>query len=100
MPLAGTQFGDGLSSALDKIKTLLPSKALAYFRSLDERLFVKSMPGHDYSAQDKEIRIINQAIAESRVLKVRYHSAHSGHDYQWRVQPYGGVLFGMSYCHV
>ena len=28
-PLAGTQFGDGLSSALDKIKTLLPSKALA-----------------------------------------------------------------------
>lgn len=98
-PLAGTQFGDGLSSALDKIKTLLPSKALAYFRSLDERLFVKSMPGHDYSAQDKEIRIVNQAIAESRALKVRYHSAHSGRDYEWRVHPYGIVVFGMSlYC--
>jgi len=68
-PLLGTQFGDGFSSALDKIKTMLPSKALAYFRSLDERRFVKSMPGHDYSAQDKEIRVINQAIAESRVLR-------------------------------
>jgi len=98
-PLAGTQFGDGLSSALDKIKTMLPSKALTYFRSLDERLFVKSMPGHDYSAQDKEIRTINQAVAESRVLKVRYRSAHSGNIYEWRLEPYGIVLFGMSlYC--
>lgn len=98
-PLVGTQFGDGLSSALDKIKTLLPSKALAYFRSLDERLFVKSMPGHDYSAQDKEIRIVNQAIAESRILKVRYRSAHSGSIHEWRLHPYGIVLFGMSlYC--
>jgi len=98
-PLLGTQFGDGLSSALDKIKTMLPSKALAYFRSLDERLFVKSMPGHDYSAQDKEIRIINQAIAESRVLNVRYRSAHSGNVHEWRLEPYGIVLFGMSlYC--
>ncbi len=98
-PLAGTQFGDGLGSALEKIKTILPQKALVHFRGLDERLFVKSMPGHDYSAQDKEIRIINQAIKDSRVLKVRYHSAHSGRDYEWRVHPYGIVLFGMSlYC--
>jgi predicted DNA-binding transcriptional regulator YafY len=98
-PLAGTQFGDGLGSALEKIKTILPQKALTHFRGLDERLFVKSMPGHDYSAQDKEIRIINQAIKDSRVLNVRYHSAHSGRDYQWRVHPYGIVLFGMSlYC--
>ena len=60
---------------------------------------MKSLPGHDYSAQDKEIRIINQAIAESRVLKVRYHWAHSGREYEWRVHPYGIVLFGMSlYC--
>ena len=98
-PLLGTQFGDGLSSALDKIKTTLPSKALAYFRSLDERLVVKSMPGHDYSTQDKDIRIINQAITEGRVLKVSYKSAHSGETHEWRLHPYGIVLFGMGlYC--
>lgn len=98
-PLAGTQFGDGLATALHKIRTLLPSKALAYFRSLDDRLFVKTLPGHDYSDQDDDIRTINRAIAEGRALDLRYHSAHSGRDYQWRVHPYGIVLFGMSlYC--
>jgi len=98
-PLAGTQFGDGLFSALDKIKTLLPDKALLHFLRLDEQLFVKSMPGHDYSDQDKEIRIINKAIADSRVLKVSYHSASSDRTYEWQMHPYGIVLFDMSlYC--
>jgi predicted DNA-binding transcriptional regulator YafY len=98
-PLAGTQFGDGLATALGKIKALLPDRALLHFHSLDERLFVKSMPGHDYSGQDEQIRTINQAAADCRVLRVNYHSAHSGRDYEWSFHPYGFVLFGLSlYC--
>ena len=98
-PLAGTQFGDGLATALDKIKAFLPARALNYFDDLDENLLVKVVARHDYSGQDKEIRIINQAMAEGRVLKVRYQSASKGRAIDTRFHPYGLVFFGMNlYC--
>jgi len=31
LPLAGTQFGDGLQTAIQKIRALLPARALTYF---------------------------------------------------------------------
>ena len=95
-PLAGTQFGDGLSSAIDKIKASLPGKALEHFGSLDEKLLVKSMPVHDYSSQDKEIRVINQAVADNCIVRIRYKSASTGNIYEGTCHPYGLVLFGMS----
>jgi len=97
-PLAGTQFGDGLSTLLEKIKALLPKKALGYF--LDEsNLLVKSLPRHDYSGQDKEITILNHAIHEGRVLNVRYQSASKGKPSDATFHPYGLVfLHGSLYC--
>lgn len=98
-PLAGTQFGDGLATALEKIKAFLPARALNYFDDLDENLLVKTVAKHDYSGQDKEIRIINQAMADGRVLKVRYRSASKGRAIDTRFHPYGLVFFGMNlYC--
>jgi predicted DNA-binding transcriptional regulator YafY len=98
-PLTGTQFGDGLASALDKIKALLPARALAYFDGLDENLLVKSVARHDYSGQDKEISIINQAMNDGRVLRIRYRSASKGKVIDARFHPYGLVFFGMNlYC--
>ena len=98
-PLAGTQFGDGLATALDKIKAFLPARALNYFDDLDENLLVKTVARHDYSGQDKEIRIINQGMAEGRVLNIRYHSASQGRAIDTRFHPYGLVFFGMNlYC--
>ena len=98
-PLAGTQFGDGLGGALDKIKALLPKKALGYFNGLDENLLVKSIAKHDYSGQDKQITIINQAMDQSRVLKVRYQSATQGKISETLFHPYGLVFFGTNlYC--
>ena len=98
-PLTGTQFGDGLATALDKIKAMLPVKALSYFDGLDDNLLVKSMAKHDYSGQDKQIQIINQAMSEGRVLKIRYKSASKKRMFDARFQPYGLVFFGMNlYC--
>jgi len=98
-PLSGTQFGDGLATALEKIKALLPARALNYFDELDENLLVKTVAHHDYTGQDKEIRIINQAMAESRVLRIRYRSASRGKVIEARFHPYGLVFFGMNlYC--
>ena len=99
VPLAGTQFGDGLATAIDKIKAFLPNKALGYFQDLGAMLLVKNVARHDYSGQDKEIRIINQAIADSKALKVHYHSASQGRDIETHFHPYGMVFFGASlYC--
>ena len=42
LPLAGTQFGDGLQTAIQKIGALLPAPALTYFEGLDESFFIKN----------------------------------------------------------
>ncbi|MCG3178270.1 MAG: hypothetical protein BIFFINMI_00596 [Phycisphaerae bacterium] len=97
-PLAGTQFGDGLNTALEKIKALLPKSALGHFFD-DRTLLVKNLPGQDYSGKDKEIAIINKAMAEGRVLKVRYHSLSKGKDFDATFHPYGLVFLGTNlYC--
>ena len=98
-PLAGTQFGDGLATAIEKIKAVLPGKALGYFSDLTGMLMVKSVAQHDYSGQDKQIRIINQALADGKVLRVHYHSASQGREMETLFHPYGMVFFGTSlYC--
>ncbi len=98
-PLSGTQFSDGLITALDKIKAILPRKALAYFDGLDENLLVKTFGRHDYSGHGKEIAILNQAMDAGRVLKIRYKSATRRRVMDTRFHPYGLVFFGMDlYC--
>ncbi len=98
-PLIGTQYGDGLATALDKIKAMLPGKALSYFDGLDDNLLVKSMARHDYSGRNKQIQIINQAMSEGRVLQIRYKSASKKRMFDARFHPYGLVFFGMNlYC--
>lgn len=98
-PLGGTQFGDSLTSALNKIKAILPLRALDHFRDLDNFLLVKNVARHDYSGQNKEIRILNEAIAGGNTLKIRYSSASQGRDLDTLFDPYGLVFFGVNlYC--
>lgn len=97
-PLAGTEFGDGLTSALGKIKVLLSRKTLEHFSTLSDTLFVKTIPFHDYSGQSKEIAALNRAIGERIVTKVQYAPA-SGQSFDSLLHPYGLVLLGAGlYC--
>ena len=99
LPLSGTQFGDGLQTALQKIRALLPARALTYFDGLDESFFIKNLANHDYSGQDKEIRILNEAILNQKTVKVIYHSASKGREVISEFHPYGMVLLHASlYC--
>ncbi len=99
LPLAGTQFGDGLQTALQKIRALLPTRALTYFDGLDESFFIKNLANHDYSGQDKEIRILNEAILSQKCVKVIYRSASNGRETISEFHPYGMVLLHASlYC--
>lgn len=99
LPLTGTQFGDGLQTALHKIRALLPARALTYFEGLDGSFLIKSLANHDYSGLDKEIRILNEAILNKKCVKVIYHSASKGRETISEFHPYGMVLLHASlYC--
>lgn len=99
LPLAGTQFGDGLQTAIQKIRALLPTRALTYFEGLDESFLIKSLANHDYSGQDKEIRILNEAILTEHAVKIVYRSASKGREVISELHPYGMVLLHASlYC--
>ena len=99
LPLSGTQFGDGLQTALQKIRALLPERALTYFEGLDESFFIKSLAHHDYSNQDREIRTLNRAILNHKAVKVIYRSASKGREVISEFHPYGMVLLHASlYC--
>lgn len=98
-PLSGTQFGDGLDTAIQKIRALLPARALSYFEGLDRSFFIKNLANHDYSDHDKEIRALNEAILGSRVVRITYRSASRGQEVISEFRPYGMVLLQASlYC--
>jgi len=98
-PLAGTPFGDGLATALQKIKVVLPTRALVYFADLDDAFLIKSLGQEDYSGKSKEIAILNDAILHERVLKITYRSASQGRELTTAYHPYGMVLLSSSlYC--
>jgi len=96
LPLSGTQFGDGLQTALQKIRAILTARALTYFDGLDESFFIKNLANHDYSGQDKEIRILNDAILNQKVVKIIYRSASKGREVISEFHPYGMVLLHAS----
>jgi predicted DNA-binding transcriptional regulator YafY len=99
MPLTGTQFGDGLQTALQKIRALLPARALGHFEDLDQSFFIKNLANHDYSAQDKQIRLLNEAILDQKAVRATYHSASKGEEVISEFHPYGMVLLQASlYC--
>lgn len=97
-PLSGTEFGEGLTAALAKIKALLPAKSLSHFSTLSEAVLVKHIPFHDYSGQSKEIGILNAAIADRCVLKIRY-APPNREPFDAAFHPYGLILIGAGfYC--
>jgi len=99
LPLSGTQFGDGLQTAIQKIRALLPPKALTYFEGLDESFFIKNLANHDYSAHDKEIRLLNEAILNQKAVKVVYQSASRKKQTASEFHAYGMVMLQASlYC--
>lgn len=98
-PLAGTQFGEGLGSLIEKIKATLTPRALSHFMQLDNTLLIKSHTFSDYSAHDKTIRLLTKAIQDSIVVNLTYKSQSRQKPYQTRYHPYGMVFFdGDLYC--
>ncbi len=98
-PLGGTEFGDGLSALVERVRTVVPAGTLAHFESLQESFHVKNVAGHDYSGQSEHIRSLNEAIRDQRVVRIAYWSASEGRQIDSEFHPYGMLFLGTSpYC--
>jgi predicted DNA-binding transcriptional regulator YafY len=91
-PLAGTHFAEGLDTILDKIRSLLPARALEHFADLDDTLLVRPFAATDFTKHKQHLQTIHRAIQESRTVEVEYHSLWRDKTYITRYDPYGVVL--------
>ncbi|AQQ72522.1 hypothetical protein SMSP2_02908 [Limihaloglobus sulfuriphilus] len=97
-PLSGTLFGDGLTSVLEKIKSIVPKTALDYFYGLEDSLLARSVKSSDYSKYSGIIQTINSCILENTVLRLTYASP-SKDAYTCQYHPYGLIFFESNlYC--
>ncbi len=91
-PLAGTPFTEGLHSIEEKIRSLMPARAMDYFSELGGTLLVRTVAATDFSGHSEIIRILHQAILDERTVEVEYHALWRGDTYKTFYDPYGLVL--------
>ena len=92
-PLAGTILAEGLQSVLDKIRSLVPTKALDYFADLDSTVHVRRMGKVDYTNHADTIRVLLDAARKELTVEITYRSLWRKEAYNTRFDPYGLVLF-------
>ena len=93
-PLAGTHFAEGLQAVLEKVRSLVPAKALDYFADLDETIHVRRIGMTDYSTQADTIRTLSDTAQHEKTVEITYRSLWRGEQYVTRFDPYG-----MVYCN-
>lgn len=92
-PLAGTHFAEGLGTMLDKIRSLVPAKALDYFAELDETIHVRRTGQTDYSPHAATIQTLTDAARAEKSVEMTYRSLWRGKEYTTRCDPYGLVYY-------
>ena len=92
-PLAGTHFAEGLESVMDKIRSLVPTKALDYFAELDETIYVRRTGQTDYSPHADTILTLTDAARTERSVEMTYRSLWRRAEYTTLCDPYGLVFY-------
>ncbi len=92
-PLSGTLFADGWASVRNKLRSLIPARALEYFRGLDEVVYVKRRGSTDYAEHAETIQRLAQAIRSSRTVSLAYRSLWRRDAYRTSFDPYGLVVY-------
>lgn len=92
-PLAGTHFVEGLQSVQEKIRSLMPAKAMDYFSGLGSTLLVRAVAATDFSRHADIIKTLHKAILDERTVEVEYHALWRRDRYKTLYDPYGLVLY-------
>ncbi|MFO7901752.1 MAG: hypothetical protein ACQESR_02885 [Planctomycetota bacterium] len=82
------------------IRAGLPAPALTHFEGLGTSFFIKNLANHDYSGQDKELGILNEAILNQVAVRAVYCSASKGREVISEFHPYGMVVLHASLYRV
>ncbi|MCO6439458.1 MAG: transcriptional regulator [Phycisphaerae bacterium] len=91
--VAGTYLADGITSALQKIRSLLPAPALGHFADLDRIVAVRRRGYTDYAPYAGVIRSLIDAIREQRSVDLDYRAVWRDDEYTMRFDPYALVLY-------
>ena len=102
--LAGTHFADGLQSVLEKVRSIVPAKALDYFTDQDETLFVHRTGITDYRPHAETIRMLDTASRKEKTVEITYRAVWRSDEYTTLLNPYGmiyhnGDLFAVGFSH-
>jgi len=92
-PLAGTHFAEGLESVMDKIRNLVPQRALDYFSGLNETIYVRRTATTEYATYSGTIRLLADAARTEHTVEITYRSLWRGEEYATRCDPYGLVYY-------
>jgi predicted DNA-binding transcriptional regulator YafY len=93
MPLSGTYLAEGLQTILDKVRSLVPQKAMDYFAALDETIYVRRTGVTDYSPFAETIRTVADAARDGKTVEVQYRAIWRGDQYTTLFDPYGMVFY-------
>jgi len=85
--LKGTFFYDSIESALAKIKSILPVKALEYLNQIEASMHMGFSPQPLYQELGDSLDTLFEAVMKKQVCKIKYHSAHSGETNERIVEP-------------
>lgn len=92
-PLTGTLFAQGLEGVLEKIRAILPAKALEHFRDLEESLHVRAFGSVDYSEKSGLLEQLFDAARSCKRVDLGYKSLWRRKEYTTGFDPYGIVIF-------
>jgi predicted DNA-binding transcriptional regulator YafY len=93
VPLTGTHLAEGLHSTLAKIRKILPRKALDYFGSLEDTIYVRQIGSTALGDHDQVIQALLDGARDRRCVQIAYRALWRGEEYTTRCDPYGLVFF-------
>lgn len=76
--LTGTFFYESIESALAKIKSILPGKALQYLNQIEGSMHTGFSPQPLYREFGSYLDVLFDSIVKKNVCRIKYYSAHSG----------------------
>jgi len=91
-PLAGTHYVEGFQAILNKIRSLIPQKALDHFSGLNDIFHVRPFASTDYSRYADIVKMLDNAIQKSQTVEVKYRSLWRADEYITHYDPYALVL--------
>jgi predicted DNA-binding transcriptional regulator YafY len=76
------------SSALEKIRAVLPAAAMRQVEALQAIIHFYAMPGLSLNFDDKRLLALQEAIHQRRVVHLRYHAQHTNEVTERDVEPW------------